>query len=134
MFDMTKNPWFVIVNNKQEFDAFQQLAFDSGVRWQGDGQRLIKGPSVYPTIIATSSLDRRAMCFNMSTCDIGERQGSLPDRQAHIIRERYLTDQPKTLSKLSEEFGVSHQRIDQIEKAGIKKMKDFVGDYVHEYA
>lgn len=68
----------------------------------------------------------------------GTRKSELEDG---TIVEGYRLKTIKLRGQLSQglalpisSFGVSHQRIDQIEKAGIKKMKDFVGDYVHEYA
>jgi len=48
---------------------------------------------------------------------------SLNDRQRNIITKRYLTNEPPTLTELSDEYGVSLQRIQQIEKESIHKIQ-----------
>lgn len=49
-------------------------------------------------------------------------QGLKP-READIIKRRILTDDPIGLQELSQEYGVSYQRIAQIEKESLKKLK-----------
>ena len=39
----------------------------------------------------------------------------LNDREKHILTERRLTDDPKTLEELSQVYGVSRERVRQIE-------------------
>jgi RNA polymerase sigma-32 factor len=49
---------------------------------------------------------------------------SLDERSRRIIRARWLTEsQPKTLHELADEFGVSAERIRQIEAKAMQKMK-----------
>lgn len=50
----------------------------------------------------------------------------LTPRQKEIIMQRYYDNEPKTLSQMSEMYGVSLQRIQQIEKDGLKKLKTLV--------
>lgn len=47
----------------------------------------------------------------------------LDDRSKDILISRYLTDNPVTFPVLAERYGVSHQRIAQIETAAINKIK-----------
>jgi RNA polymerase sigma-32 factor len=50
--------------------------------------------------------------------------GSLDKRSRRIIRARWLTEtEPKTLHELADEFGVSAERIRQIEAKAMQKMK-----------
>jgi RNA polymerase sigma-32 factor len=49
---------------------------------------------------------------------------TLDDRSRHIIEARWLTDDKKTLHELADEYGVSAERIRQIEANAIKKMRN----------
>ena len=51
----------------------------------------------------------------------------LSDREQTVIMERkYTADDPTPLGDLGIRFGVSHERIRQIEAAGLAKMRDFL--------
>lgn len=47
----------------------------------------------------------------------------LKDRERYIIEKRVLTDQPQTLEELGKKFNISRERVRQIEKAALKKIK-----------
>jgi RNA polymerase sigma-32 factor len=49
--------------------------------------------------------------------------GNLDDRSRDIVQARWLTDDKKTLVELAEQYDVSAERIRQIEKNAIKKLK-----------
>ena len=48
---------------------------------------------------------------------------SLNDREKDILTERRLTDEPKTLEELSQVYGVSRERIRQIEVRAFEKLQ-----------
>jgi RNA polymerase sigma-32 factor len=48
---------------------------------------------------------------------------SLNDREKHILTERRLADEPKTLEELSQVYGVSRERIRQIEVRAFEKLQ-----------
>jgi RNA polymerase sigma-32 factor len=48
---------------------------------------------------------------------------SLNDRERHILMERRLTDEPKTLEELSQVYDVSRERIRQIEVRAFEKLQ-----------
>lgn len=48
---------------------------------------------------------------------------NLPERQADIIKERYLMGEPTPFKDLSDKYNISGQRVQQIEKQAIRKMK-----------
>ena len=52
-----------------------------------------------------------------------EAMGSLNDREKHILTERRLIEEPKTLEELSQEFGVSRERVRQIEVRAFEKLQ-----------
>ena len=52
-----------------------------------------------------------------------EAMQSLTDREKHILTERRLVDEPRTLEELSQEFGVSRERVRQIEVRAFEKLQ-----------
>ena len=52
-----------------------------------------------------------------------EAMGGLNDRERTILTERRLVDEPKTLEDLSQTFGVSRERIRQIEVRAFEKLQ-----------
>jgi RNA polymerase sigma-32 factor len=49
--------------------------------------------------------------------------GDLSERERHIIEERRLKDEPATLEDLSKEYGVSRERVRQIEVRAFEKLQ-----------
>lgn len=55
----------------------------------------------------------------------------LPDRERRIIIARYLTDPKLTLSTLSDEYGVSIERIRQLESQAFKRLRGALSDWAN---
>ncbi len=102
--------------------ANQDLAFD------GDDNDDDEGPSAPATFLpdmrmepagalerADTETDRRDRLYNAL-------QG-LDDRSKTILQARWLTEKKQTLHELAQQFGVSAERIRQIEKNAMKKMR-----------
>ncbi len=51
----------------------------------------------------------------------------LKPRERHIIQERILCDTPKTLQELADHYGISRERIRQVEKTALDKLKGQLG-------
>ncbi len=49
--------------------------------------------------------------------------GTLNDRERHILTERRLRDNPTTLEELSQEYGISRERVRQIEVRAFEKLQ-----------
>ena len=63
---------------------------------------------------------------------IKETLANLKDRERYIIERRVLTDSPETLEKLSRKFGISRERVRQIEKNALKKIRqEFQKEHFH---
>ena len=60
-------------------------------------------------------VSRRAMLI--------EAMEALSEREKHILTERRLIDEPRTLEDLSQEFGVSRERVRQIEVRAFEKLQ-----------
>jgi RNA polymerase sigma-32 factor len=52
-----------------------------------------------------------------------EAMDDLNDREKHILAERRLSDDPKTLEELSQVYGVSRERVRQIEVRAFDKLQ-----------
>ena len=48
---------------------------------------------------------------------------NLNDRERHILTERRLRDNPTTLEDLSQEYGISRERVRQIEVRAFEKLQ-----------
>ncbi|WP_421790430.1 RNA polymerase sigma factor RpoH [Hyphobacterium sp.] len=61
--------------------------------------------------------------FDQRMTLLQDAMSDLNDRERHIIQERKLTDEPKTLEELAEVYGVSRERIRQIEVRAFEKLQ-----------
>jgi RNA polymerase sigma-32 factor len=57
---------------------------------------------------------------------LGEALTVLNDRERRIFEARRLADQPRTLEELADEFGVSRERVRQIEVRAFEKVQKAV--------
>jgi RNA polymerase sigma-32 factor len=48
----------------------------------------------------------------------------LDERERHILAQRYMSDEPATLKQLAEQFGVSIERVRQLEARGLKRLRE----------
>jgi len=76
-------------------------------------------PSQERVLIETEELDNRRGALR-------EALIVLDDRERRIFEARHFADQPLTLEDLAEEFGVSHERVRQIEVRAFEKVQNFV--------
>ena len=56
----------------------------------------------------------------------------LTDRERHILTERRLKDEPMTLQDLSDVYGISRERVRQIEVRAFEKLQKAVRDKANE--
>jgi RNA polymerase sigma-32 factor len=54
---------------------------------------------------------------------LDEAMQELTDRERHILTERRLKDNPTTLEELASQYGVSRERVRQIEVRGFEKLQ-----------
>ena len=73
-------------------------------------------PGTAETFANRQELDSRMELLTRSMEDLSERE-------RHILTERRLIDEPKTLEELSDQYGVSRERIRQIEVRAFEKLQ-----------
>jgi RNA polymerase sigma-32 factor len=54
---------------------------------------------------------------------LGNAMATLTDRERHILPERRLKEEPSTLEELSQEYGISRERVRQIEVRAFEKLQ-----------
>ena len=57
---------------------------------------------------------------------VHEFAGTLGERDQRIVEERILADEPKTLQELGDEFGVSRERVRQLEARVVSGLRDYL--------
>ncbi len=73
-------------------------------------------PGTAETYANRQELDSRMELLTRAMEDLSERE-------RHILTERRLIDEPKTLEELSDQYGVSRERIRQIEVRAFEKLQ-----------
>jgi RNA polymerase sigma-32 factor len=58
---------------------------------------------------------------------------SLDDRERRLVDERVLADEPKTLAELGEEFGVSRERVRQLEARIVKRLREYLEENLVDF-
>ena len=86
----------------------------------GEGQwqdTLVDGGPLQDEIVADAEerIQRHALLI--------EAMQNLTDREKQILTERRLVDEPRTLEELSQDFGVSRERVRQIEVRAFEKLQ-----------
>jgi RNA polymerase primary sigma factor len=73
-----------------------------------------QSPDPYAVVAQRELQQRMAECLS-----------GLPEREAHILRLRFGldTDRPQTLSEIGELYGLSRERIRQLETLALKKLR-----------
>lgn len=77
------------------------------------------GPNQEETYIAYDEKEKREILLEKALATLSERE-------SHIIRQRRLSDKPATLESLGEVYGVSRERIRQIEVSAFNKIQTIV--------
>ena len=101
--------------------ASQDDAFDSGTDDDDDfmsPSRFLEDEEANPADIV--EFQRKA---NNEQALLRQAFGSLDSRAQEILRQRWLSDDKSTLHELAAEFGVSAERIRQLEQNAIKKLR-----------
>jgi RNA polymerase sigma-32 factor len=64
---------------------------------------------------------------------VGEFVESLDDRDRQIVEQRILAADPRTLNELGEEFGVSRERIRQLEVRLVERLREYMQEHMVDF-
>jgi RNA polymerase sigma-32 factor len=56
---------------------------------------------------------------------IAEFRTQMTDRELEIFDKRIFSDSPVTLQEIGDKYGISRERVRQVEKNVVKKMRDY---------
>jgi RNA polymerase sigma-32 factor len=122
-----------------EFDVSQAEVVDMNMRLTGGDVSLISAdkdsfaPADYlaDEDSAPDKLLERKQQYNLQTEGIEKALQVLDDRSRDIICARWLNDveEQRTLVDLAQEYGISAERVRQIEVKALQKMKEYLKDF-----
>jgi RNA polymerase sigma-32 factor len=93
------------------------LSIDEG----GEHQDMLEDERPNPEAIAANT-QMQAMRSEV----VGDALNELNERDRDIFERRHLSDEPPTLEELGAEYGISRERVRQLEARAFKKVKEFI--------
>ncbi|OAB55190.1 hypothetical protein AY600_07250 [Phormidium willei BDU 130791] len=113
----------VSVNDVREMDqrlGIGDVSLDAPLTSEGEDSRIDflsddQAPTPEALIAEEDERDKRRMLLDSA-------MAGLNDRERHILKERRLSEEPRTLEELSQVYGVSRERIRQIEARALEKL------------
>jgi RNA polymerase sigma-32 factor len=116
------------VTDMEQRLSSRDLSFDPAP--DADDEEGSFAPSAYlqnPDADPSVAVEREQ--WDETTADrLQQAMQTLDDRSQHILRSRWMTDQKATLHELADQYGVSAERIRQIEANAIKKLRNLVAE------
>jgi len=109
-----------VTNMNRRMSMGGDASLNVSMREEGDGEwqdALVDQGPLQDERIADA--EERSVRHNM----LNEALAALNDREKHILVERRLVDEPKTLEELSQVYGVSRERVRQIEVRAFDKLQ-----------
>ncbi len=70
---------------------------------------------------------------NLIRQNLTEFTKTLNDREIEILNERIFTDEPITLQEIGERYSISRERVRQLERNILKKMKTFFREHIADF-
>jgi RNA polymerase sigma-32 factor len=108
-----------------------ELSLDAPVQQERDsasfGEFIAAGGESVEEHVASSELRRVFMER------VQEFANKLDDRERQIVDRRILADEPETLQELGDEFGVSRERVRQLEARLVEKLRSHLKDTVVDF-
>jgi RNA polymerase sigma-32 factor len=109
-----------VVNMNRRMSMGGDASLNVSMREDGEGEwqdALVDQGPLQDERVADA--EEKSMRHNM----LNEALAALNDREKHILVERRLVDEPKTLEELSQVYGVSRERVRQIEVRAFDKLQ-----------
>ena len=120
-----------VIEMDMRMGAGAEVSVDAPVSGEGDAKVLDMLPSQTASIEDTVA---DSEFFSLMTEKLGEFREGLEGRDLEIFDERLLGEDPITLQELGDRYGVSRERVRQIEEALKGRLREFLVDAVRDDA
>lgn len=110
-----------IVDMDQRLDGWD-VSLDAPLKNDSDTERIeFLGTDVESTEDLVAKKEMEALLHNK----ISEFKKTMTPRELEIFEQRIFSDSPATLQKIGDRYGISRERVRQVEKNIIKKMREY---------
>jgi RNA polymerase sigma-32 factor len=118
-----------IVDMDQRLDSWD-VSLDSPLKDDSDTERI-----EFLSTDAVSAEDQVAKKEMESLLHkkIAEFRKRMTERELEIFNQRIFSDNPVTLQQIGDRYGISRERVRQVEKNVIKKMRDYFKDEIPDF-
>jgi RNA polymerase sigma-32 factor len=118
-----------IVDMDQRLDSWD-VSLDSPVKEGSDTGRIefiSEGSESAEDRVAKKEIE------NLLHDKVSEFRKQMTDRELEIFNQRIFSDSPVTLQEIGDRYGISRERVRQIEKNVIKKMREFFKSEIPDF-
>jgi RNA polymerase sigma-32 factor len=120
-----------VIEMDMRMGAGAEVSVDAPVSGEGDAKVLDTLPSQTASVEDTVA---DSEFFSLMTEKLGEFRERLEGRDLEIFDERLVGEDPITLQELGDRYGVSRERVRQIEEALKGRLREFLVDAVRDDA
>ena len=100
-------------------------------REDGDGATIGDGFASRSENVESQVGDEELRSTFMDTVE--QFSAQLDEREERILRERLLSPEPRTLAEMGQDFGVSRERVRQLEARLITRLRDYMKDHMVDF-
>ncbi len=111
------------VREMQERMAQSEVSLDQPVGIDGDARLM---DSIPDTSRSPEEMTAGSQWRSFAKEKVGEFESTLKDKELEIFRSRLLAEEPITLQEIGERFGISRERVRQIESRLKRRLKAFL--------
>jgi RNA polymerase sigma-32 factor len=108
------------------------LSLDQNIN-DGDGRPLSRVDTIPATSPSADQLVQEARFGDAVRAQLDEFSKPLGDKEDFIFRERLIADDPLTLQQIGDHFEISRERVRQIEKRLLGKLRDYLENELPQY-
>ncbi len=110
-----------------------EVSFDAPVSARGDGEGAVVGDFVASSATGAEEHVADEQLRETFMKHVREFAEELEPRERAIIDRRVLADEPATLQELGTEFGVSRERVRQLERRVVDALRDYLRENVVDF-
>ena len=119
-----------VTNMDQRLDAWE-VSLDAPIRDDSNDERMAFVPS--PGISPDTQVSRKEIKEILHE-KLEAFKKNLNDRELDILKNRLFSDSPVTLQEIGKNYGISRERVRQVEADMIKKMKSYFEQEIPEFS